>query len=138
MSAEKNREVAVKFLTTMADHGGLDESLVTDDFQWWASYHHGVMNSGEIKAMVASLTQMPQLPKMNIVATTAEGDRVAVEVAGKCVLPDGRPYDNWYHFVLLFRDGRVRMVREYCDTKLAADTFAVADLSSITRKAAGR
>jgi uncharacterized protein len=136
MSAEKNREVAIKFITTMADHGGLDESLVTPDFQWWASYHHGLMNCAEIKAMVASLTQMPQLPRMNIVATTAEGDRVALEVAGKCTLPDGRPYDNWYHFVLLFRDDRVRMVREYCDTKLAADTFSVSDLSAITRKAA--
>jgi ketosteroid isomerase-like protein len=137
MSVERNREVAIKFITSMRDHGGLDESLITDDFEWWASYHHGVMNCAEIKAMVADLRQMPRLPDMIVVDTTAEGDRVAVEVAGKCVLPDGRPYDNSYHFVILFRDGRVRMVREYCDTKLAADTFAVSNLADVTRKSAG-
>jgi uncharacterized protein len=137
MSVEKNREMAIRFVTTMSDHGGLDESLITDDFEWWASYHHGVMNCAQIKAMVASLTQMPRLPVMTVIGTTAEGDRVAVEAAGKCVLPDGRPYNNSYHFVILLRDGRVRMVREYCDTKLAADTFAVANLADVTRKSAG-
>jgi ketosteroid isomerase-like protein len=137
MSAETDREVAIRFITTMSDHGGLDESLITDDFVWWASYHHGVMNCAEIKAMVASLTQMPRLPEMIVVGSTAESGRVAVEVAGKCVLPDGRPYNNSYHFVVLLRDGRVRMVREYCDTKLAADTFAVASLADVTRKSAG-
>src|SRR5262245_27951870 len=112
MSAEENRKTAIKFVTTMADCGGLDEKLVTDDFEWWASYHHGVMNTSEIKAMVASLTQMPRLPDMNVVGTVAEGDKVSVEVSGKCTLPSGKPYNNWYHFVLVFRDGKIRQVRE--------------------------
>jgi ketosteroid isomerase-like protein len=135
--SEKNRELAIRFVTTMRDHGGLDERLITDDFEWWASYHHGVMNCAEIKAMVAGLTKMPRLPEMIIIGMTVEGDRVAVEAAGRCVLPDGKPYNNAYHFVLLFREGRIRMVREYCDTKLAADTFAVANLADVTRQSVG-
>jgi ketosteroid isomerase-like protein len=137
MSVEKNRALAVRFLTTMRDHGGLDESLITDDFAWWASYHHGLMNAAEIKAMVAGLTQMPRLPEMIVTGTVAEGDKVSVEVAGKCTLPDGRPYNNFYHFVILLRDGRICMVREYTDTKLASDTFGGVDLAEVTRKSAG-
>ena len=137
MSVEKNREVAVRFITTMNGHGGLDESLITDDFEWWASYHHGVMNAPEIKAMVASLTLMPKLPDLEVLGVAADGDRVAVEVAGKCTLADGRPYNNFYHFALLFRDGKVRMVREYTDTKLASDTFGGVDLAEVTRAVSG-
>jgi ketosteroid isomerase-like protein len=135
--AEKNREVAIRFITTMGEHGGIDEKLITDDFEWWASYHHGVMNCAQIKAMVKSLTLMPRLPEMNVIGVTADGDRVAIEAAGKCTLADGRPYNNSYHFVVLFRDGKVRMVREYCDTQLAANTFAVASLADVTRNSSG-
>jgi ketosteroid isomerase-like protein len=139
MSLELNRQVAKEFLTTMRDHGGLDASLITDDFQWWASYHHGVMNCSEIKATVASISsRMPQLPEMTVVGTTAEGERVAVELSGKCELADGTRYDNTYHFVILLREGRVRMVREYSDTKLASDAFGGLDLVAVTRSGAGQ
>jgi hypothetical protein len=37
MSTERNREVVLEFLDTMADHGGLNENLITKDFRWWGA-----------------------------------------------------------------------------------------------------
>jgi ketosteroid isomerase-like protein len=123
VSVERNRAVARQFISTMKQYGGLDESLVTEDFHWWAS-NMGMTDLATLKGLLATLgTQMPILPDMHIVGMAAEEDRVAVEVEGKCQLPDGRRYDNHYHFMLLFRDGRIRLAKEYVDTKLVADTF---------------
>jgi ketosteroid isomerase-like protein len=124
-SLERNRAIAVKFITTMKDYDGLNESLVTDDIQWWA-IGRGLMDKEKFKATIgANIAKrrsiMPQLPDMTIVSTTAEGDRVAVESVGHCVLADGRPYDNNYFFLLYLRDGRVRMVREFGDSKYFYD-----------------
>jgi ketosteroid isomerase-like protein len=66
---------------------------------------------------------MPLLPEMTVIATTAEGDRVAIELQGKCGLTNGKRYDNVYHFMLECKDGKVRRVKEYCDTQLAAGVF---------------
>ena len=115
---------SVKFLATMKDHGGFDESLITNDFLWWST-GQGAMDKATMKSLVANMAAiMPRMPEMTIVDTTAEGDRVAVEVTGKCQLANGKHYDNTYHFLLEFENGRIRKVKEYCDTKLASDAFA--------------
>ena len=136
MSPETNKDLAVRFVTTMSDHGGPDERLITDDFAWWSSYHHGVMNIREIKAMIGDIA-LPPL-KMEVIGLAAGDDRVAVEVQGRCELPDGRRYDNNYCFIVVIRYGRVCEMREYCDTKLAADTFAIVDIAENTRKSAAK
>jgi ketosteroid isomerase-like protein len=119
MSVEQNRTTAIKFLT-----GGIDASMVTDDFQWWTPAH-GPMDVAKMKALVAGMGAiMPRLPEMTVVGVTAEGDRVAVEISGKCELTNGKRYDNSYHFLVLLRDGKIRTVKEYCDTKLAHDAFS--------------
>ena len=66
---------------------------------------------------------MPTPVKFTIVATTAEDDRVAMEATGHGVLTNGSVYANTYHFLFKFRDGLICEVREYQDTKLAADVF---------------
>ena len=49
---------------------------------------------------------------------TADGQRVAAQVDGSAQTPDGRRYDNTYHFLFEFADGRVRNVSEYPDSVL--------------------
>lgn len=123
MSVEQNRATAIKFITTMKAHNGADESLLSDDFQWFLP-NQTALTAADIKAHVKSRASiMPECPTMTVIATAAEGDRVALEVSGKCQLTNGKRYDNFYHFVILFRDGRIRTVKEYCDTRLAVEAL---------------
>jgi ketosteroid isomerase-like protein len=103
---------------------GVDPELITEDFQWWSSTS-GYIGATEMNALIAALGDvMPHMPEMTVSATTAEGDRVALEVSGKCELADGRRYDDTYHYLIQLRDGRVRMAKEYHDTKVTSDAFA--------------
>ena len=124
---DQNRATAIQFITTMKDYGGGDERLLTDGHKWFLA-NQTVCTVREVKAHVEMRRKgpMPELPTMTVIATTAEGNRVTVEAAGKCQLADGRRYDNFYHFVLLFRDGRICTMKEYCDTKLVVDIFGSA------------
>ncbi len=124
--SEKNKAIAVKFLTTMADNDGLDESMITDDFEWWARAQ-GKMTAKQMKKIVADMAPvMPRCPDMTVVGVAGEGDRVAVELTGKCQLTTGKRYDNTYHFLILLRDGKVKTVKEFCDTQLASEVFGQA------------
>ena len=63
-------------------------------------------------------------PKMTILSTTAEDDRVAIEAESHGRLVDGRPYENQYHFLLRFdADGRVVEFKEYFDTLYVFETL---------------
>jgi uncharacterized protein len=122
-SLDDNRGLATKFIQRMKHCGGIDEDLISEDFRWW-SPDLGFKDKTQMKALIASLEPlMPHMPDMTIVGATCEGDRVALEVSGKCELANGRRYDNEYHFLLFVRNGRVRLVKEYTDTKLAHDAF---------------
>jgi ketosteroid isomerase-like protein len=108
----------------------VNESLVTEDFQIWGPTM-GTLDMRTYKKLVAGLNKlMPVLVAMTIVGTTAEGDRVAVEAAGSTRLADGRVYENTYHILFQFRNGRIRMVKEYLDSKRAADIFGSFDNGS--------
>ncbi|NUU25650.1 MAG: SnoaL-like domain-containing protein [Streptomycetaceae bacterium] len=58
-------------------------------------------------------------------SVTAEDDRVAIEAEATCELPDGRRYQNHYHFLLRIRDGKLRTLKEYFDTQHAARSFGI-------------
>ncbi|MBN7796726.1 nuclear transport factor 2 family protein [Parahaliea mediterranea] len=53
----------------------------------------------------------------------AEGEKVAVEAvcAGEHV--SGQSYENQYHFLFEFRDGKLRKLREYMDTEQITDVL---------------
>jgi len=46
------------------------------------------------------------------------GDVVVVQARGRNLTKKGERYDNDYAFVLHFRDGKVAVYEEYCDTAL--------------------
>lgn len=121
---DMNRALAIRLITTMKDHGGVDESLIADGAQW-VYPDQSVAPLAKLKEYVKTMRKlMPELPTMTVTSTIAEGDRVSLEVAGKCTLADGRQYNNHYHFVVVIRDGLVCELREYGNTKLSAELFA--------------
>jgi ketosteroid isomerase-like protein len=54
----------------------------------------------------------------------AAGETVIVEEHMRARLPNGGEYDNDYCFVFELQDGLIRRVREYMDTRRAAEWFA--------------
>ena len=123
MSVEEYRAKAIKLITGMQDLGGLNESLLADDFVWWNPSSGNSTAQDMRKTAEQMKPLMPKLPEMIVVATTAEGNRVALEVAGKCQLTNGKRYDNLYHFLVVFENGLVKEMKEYTDTKVALDAF---------------
>lgn len=57
-----------------------------------------------------------------IVGTTCEGNRVAVESRASSLLANGNTYSNLYHFLFEVEDGRITACREYNNT-LATSAF---------------
>jgi ketosteroid isomerase-like protein len=107
--------------------GGLDESLLTDDVSWWVP-GRGTVTKAEFIGMAAAFADMLDGPfSLTVKGVTAEGDRVAVEAESLGKLRNGRTYNNTYHFLFLFRDGKIYQAREYNDSAHAAEVFG-ADL----------
>jgi ketosteroid isomerase-like protein len=74
-----------------------------------------------LRAMFARLKPlMPNPLEIEIVGTTSEGPRIAVEARAQTLLANGALYANIYHFLYELRDERIVAVREYCDTTRGA------------------
>jgi ketosteroid isomerase-like protein len=122
MTPEEKRAAAIRMVKSVGHGTGFADDLVTSDFVYWA---HGIGSiDGETfrKLVLTMKPVIPAGPKFHITGTTLEGDRVAVEADGDCVLADGRPYKNTYHFLVVFRGDKVCGFKEYYDSKYANDT----------------
>jgi uncharacterized protein len=131
MSLEKNKQTARELLAASALHDGdRFESLLTDDATYWVQgkphlfKHSGVKTKAAICAYMRTPSIFKDGLKQTIGAITAEGDRVAVEVEVDGIAPNGKHYNNTYHYLLFFRDGKVAKVKEYLDTQHAAEVFS--------------
>ena len=61
------------------------------------------------------LTDRPRTIAFNFIA---EGDTVVVEAKGDNVTRSGDRYDNEYCIVWRVENGRIKQIKEYCDTAL--------------------
>ena len=131
MAIEANKQLARDLFARFSTDdvaGVLD--LLADDVAWWiAGKPEAQPASGEHdKARMARLfhrmvSQLDGPMQMTIRGLVAEGDKVAVEVVGDGKLRDGRRYQNEYHLLLTFRDGKIVAVREYLDTQHVVATW---------------
>ena len=116
----KNREIARRMVETMAT-GVLDDSLLTDDVHWWVP-GAGTLNRNQFTEILNSFNEFRAgLGKMTIVGITAEDDRVAVEAEAEIPLKNGAIYNNTYHFLFQFRDGKICLAKEYNDSAKAME-----------------
>jgi hypothetical protein len=121
---EHNRRVALRMLERIAQ-GVIDDELVTPDVYWWVP-GQGDMSRAEFARLVDAFGRLHRGDgRMVVKGVTAEGDRVAVEAESFFDLLDGRVYNNTYHFLFQFRDGRICCAKEYNDSKYAAETLAL-------------
>ena len=130
MSLEQNKRTAEEFLAASATHDA-DRlaSLMTDDATYWVQGKpHLFPYAGEkTKAEMYKYFQTPSIFKDGLIQTlgavTAEDNRVSVEVEVRGIAPNGKLYNNTFHYLFIFRDGKIARVKEYVDTYHAAEVF---------------
>jgi ketosteroid isomerase-like protein len=81
------------------------------------------LNKDQLRGFFAQLAPLMINPlEQEIVGTTCEGDRVAVEAKARTMLANGNLYSNLYHFLFELKNGRIVRSKEYCNTR-ATDAF---------------
>ena len=119
---ESNKTVAERWLAAVGrgDTETLRE-LMTADSSWelmGTSVLAGKRTVDEVTELAGQLFGATQHGlTFDIHAITAEDDRVAIEFSGSSELVTGAAYDNDYHLLIHFRDGKICRVHEYCDAK---------------------
>jgi ketosteroid isomerase-like protein len=126
MSVEDNKRLALAFLDELTGQGYTafnDPKLVTEDFTWWLM-GQGTFTGAQMVEKGKPVGAQFSGPSKRIVrGITAEGDRVAVEYSSDTPLKSGKRYQNTYHNLFVFRDGRLASGKEYYDTAYVRDTL---------------
>jgi len=130
MDVEANKRTASAFIKASGLHDAdAAADLMTDDVVYWVQGkphlfpYSGVKTKEEICAYFATPSIFKDGLRQDIGAVTAEDDRVAVEVEVTGVAPNGKTYNNTFHYLFHFRDGLICQVKEYLDTYHAAEVF---------------
>jgi ketosteroid isomerase-like protein len=131
MSIEANKKLVTEFFAHFKRkevQQVLDK--MTPDATWWIGGKPdlfpicGTKTKAEIGELLMSLVPTT---KDGLAITpsgmVAEGDKVAVEAESLGVLGNGRTYNNFYHFLITVRDGKISSVKEYLDTMHTADVL---------------
>ena len=109
---------------TKGDAAGVAGCFAEDATVWtpgdtWFSGDHTLADVQKLSARILALFENGI--RMEVDAITREGERIAVEAHSEGVRKDGRVYANRYHMLFIVRDEKIVHLREYMDTKIAAD-----------------
>jgi len=121
---EANKDLARRMIDALsaADVAWVEENYA-EDFRIWTAGSLPFSGEGDKASAVASmplvLSLFPNGLRFEIVAMTAEGDRVAIEGTSEGTTAHGRRYQQTYHFLMRVRDGRIVEWKEYMDTEHA-------------------
>ena len=107
---------------------GLIAELFTLDAEWIApagnatavalKHTDHMIGPDQIARFIA--TEMHHLfssVEISFLGLHADGDTVVVEERMRATLPGGKPYENDYCFVFVLSGDRIKLVREYMDTR---------------------
>ena len=125
---QENKKRAVAFFDALSC-GDLPALLAMydKDGTCWTSGRtliSGTLNLDQVRSGAgAILDAFPEGLHFTIHAMTAEGERVAVEAESRGDHISGRHYNNLYHFLLEFRNGKLLRLREYMDTELVTEVL---------------
>ena len=122
--SEKNKQIAIKFFEALSSGSEAYLDFYNDDSIIWTAGDNAIGGTRTKKEIIAFakgiLEAFPNGIEFKITGITAENERVAVEVQGDAIHISGKPYNNFYHFLLKIKDGKIIELKEYMDTQLAA------------------
>ena len=119
---ESNRAVALSVVKAISnrDLAGV-ERLLHPDLDWWLN-GIGHLNRTEFLASLDMLMSAKS-GGFTVITSTADEDRVAVEMHGHFEYADGRVYENDYCELMTIRDGLVFKVHAFFDSGPALRAF---------------
>ena len=125
MSTEANKKLvqqvyadsASRSGTTFADHLAEDASwVVTGQYSWSHEFKgRDAIQNGLMGHFRSFFAERPRSVAFNFIA---EGDYVVVEARGDNVTRAGLRYDNQYCMVWRIEHGKIKQIKEYCDSTL--------------------
>ena len=102
-------------------------AMLTDDASWWVAGDpsrlrvSGLKDREQLTRMFRGVRKaLPDGMAHRLIGTTAQGNRVAVEVQAEGRWVTGETYRNEYHFLIDVSGSRIYRVREYMDTLAVA------------------
>jgi len=125
MDPTDNKSVATDFFAhfNVNDIAGALATL-TDDATWWVAGRPGahrfvgtLPKERAAKLFYRMASQTTDGLRMTLKSVIAEGNKAALEVESYAQLKNGRIYNQQYHTLMEFRDGKICAVREYLDTQ---------------------
>ena len=125
MSAEANKKLVQQVYTDSANRSGTTFAdnladgaswIVTGQYSWSHEFKgkDAILN-GLMGHFRSHFALRPRTVAFNFIA---EGDMVVVEARGDNVTKAGLRYDNQYCMVWRIDNGKIRMIKEYCDSAL--------------------
>jgi ketosteroid isomerase-like protein len=124
MAQINRKQIARTIVESLSGNYAAIEPHLTDDFIVWSS-QGGEMKKETLRNILATMQEHMATPMVvEALGFIEEGDQVAVEARSTGSLKNGRKYNNYYHFLLIFRDSKVAVLKEYMDTKHAAEVWA--------------
>jgi ketosteroid isomerase-like protein len=117
-------ELAWMFLQSMSEGGDLDEgfSLLSDDFTYWSLYTRVCFDKHTLRQAIDWSKQTIELT-IDLIRCVNEGDTVVVEANASGTTTDGVEYDSPFVCIFETRDGMLVSMREYSDTRAAAQAM---------------
>ena len=125
MSAAENKKLVQQIYadsanrsgTTFVDNLADDASwIVTGQYSWSHEFRgRDAILEGLMGHFRSLFTVRPRTVAFNFIA---DGDFVAVEARGDNVTRDGLRYDNQYCMVFRIENGKIKQIKEYCDSTL--------------------
>jgi len=115
-------ELAWMFLQCLQG-GDIDEcfALLSNDFTYWNVATRAPADKAALRRQIERRKQDVELT-LDLVRYITDGDSVVIEAQGDGVTAAGQRYDSPYVFIFDTRDGQIVSLREYSDTRVAANT----------------
>ena len=135
MTSKTNTQLVIEMFEHWPDADALD-AIATDDFELIieadpeTKANAGTYDRSQTLAIVRDAATRFTGTKVEIRTTTAEADRVAVEMYATSIVPGNgsgeadREFRMRAHHLFVFRDGKLACIREYGDTAYAARFFS--------------
>lgn len=123
MELKENKELVEEFIVAMQNSNVEKlKTMITNDFSWWIiGKSEYLVTAGEhdkdyFLGFFKGTELFPEGPEFNIVSMIAEDNKVATEATFKAKTAMGTFYENYYHFLFVIENGKVKRMKEYMDT----------------------
>ena len=132
MNIEDNKKIVNAFVERYNSNGmeGVLD-LMAETATWWVAGKpgtnpfSGTVSKAQLRENQQKMDQIMQSRiRLMLKGMTAEADRVAAEVESWCEFPDGRVYNNEYHFLFVIKDKKIISIKEYMDTMMVSEFFS--------------